>query len=283
MNEKWYLMKCKNRKELYHCHHLPIFPSHMKTDKKALSKIVKDEVLKLVESGATNNVITNYISSEYHVTLSLHLIQSLRTDRINGIIESWEDSAASASSVDRLLNIFKSMQDVSFIYVKHHYESGFVTYHRNKSEQSVFDEGTRKEIAEWRENLSLGPENDILVAFAWSHDTEKRKMLMFPEILCVDMTFGLNKERRNLVTFVGVDGYNKRFTGIRCWMPSKQTVAYRWAVDVAFPSLLGRKGKKLHCGSKLYNVFVHYLCTSKLYNVFVHYLCTSKLYKDIAH
>jgi len=61
------------------------------------------------------------------------------------------------------------------------------------------------DIEAWRKALKLGDDEDILVSFAWCHDEEKIMMVMFPEYLCTDMTFGLNREQRNLVTFVGCD------------------------------------------------------------------------------
>ena len=62
---------------------------------------------------------------------------------------------------------------------------------------------------------------------------------MFPEVWAVDMTFGLNLERRQLVTICGVDGNCNSYTGLRVWMPSKQRVAYQWTVDTALPVLIG--------------------------------------------
>jgi len=93
--------------------------------------------------------------------------------------------------------------------------------------------------------LKLGDDEDILVSFAWCHDEEKRMMVMFLEYPCTDMTFGLNREQRNLVTFVGCDGHNKSFTGFRCWMPSKQKFAYQWAIGVALPSLVHKDQKHI--------------------------------------
>jgi hypothetical protein len=87
--------------------------------------------------------------------------------------------------------------------------------------------------------LKIEDEDQILVAFAWCHDDEKRKMLMFPEFWATDMTFGLNIECRQLLTVAGVDGNCKSFTGLRVWMPSKQRVAYQWALSTALPVLVG--------------------------------------------
>ena len=79
------------------------------------------------------------------------------------------------------------------------------------------------------------------MSFAWCHDEEKINILMSPELSCEDMTFGLSKKRRNLVLFAGIDGTKKSFTVFRCWMPSKQNVAYEWAICVALPLNVGKK------------------------------------------
>ena len=55
------------------------------------------------------------------------------------------------------------------------------------------------------------------------------------------MTFDLNKERRNLVLFAGIDGTKMLFTVFRCWMSSKQSVAYEWAICVALPLNVEKK------------------------------------------
>ena len=47
------------------------------------------------------------------------------------------------------------------------------------------------------------------------------------------MTFGLNREERNLLTYAGIDGNNKVFTAMNCFMPSKQCRAYHWALTSA--------------------------------------------------
>ena len=74
--------------------------------------------------------------------------------------------------------------------------------------------------------MKIGDDEKILGSSVWCHDEVKRKILMFSELLCGDMTFGLNKKRRNLDLFAGIDGTKKTFTAFRCWMPSKQSVAY---------------------------------------------------------
>ena len=79
----------------------------------------------------------------------------------------------------------------------------------------------------------------ILVALAWMHEENQRNIFMFPEVLSADVTFGVCKEQRNLFRIVGVDGEFKVFHAMNCFMQSKQFRAYDWAINVAFPKLVG--------------------------------------------
>lgn len=113
---------------------------------------------------------------------------------------------------------------------------------RGSSQQRVEESGNHQdqqatsleEVASWRRELKLGDNNEILVAFAWSHNEEARKLSMFPEFFtAVDLTFGVNRQKRPLLVLSGVDGENKSFTGFRCFMPSKTKQAYKWALHIA--------------------------------------------------
>ena len=75
------------------------------------------------------------------------------------------------------------------------------------------------------------------MAVTWCHDSNLRNVELFPEVLSVDVTFGVCREQRNLLRFCGVDGNFKTFEAMNCFMPSKQFKAYEWVVSVAFPQL----------------------------------------------
>ena len=61
---------------------------------------------------------------------------------------------------------------------------------------------------------------------------------MYPEFFCADVTFGVNRQHRELLLVVGIDGNNKVFTGFRCFIPSKQEHPYTWIFNEAMPHLL---------------------------------------------
>jgi MULE transposase domain. len=161
----------------------------------------------------------------------------------------------SFSAADQIIQLFKSYEGVSYVYVKHRYDTGFVKFTKRKGytreivpEVLIGDTGPSRldEVQLWRKELTLlGEANDILVAFAWSHKEEARKLSMFPEFVVVDLTFGVNRQRRSLLVATGIDGHNKSFTGFRCFMPSKTKQAYFWALHNALPLLIGQTSLNL--------------------------------------
>ena len=127
--------------------------------------------------------------------------------------------------IDKMMHYFAQKKDVSFMYVMHDMDSGFVTYRKNKDDICVNESGMKndecifvyKAAAEsWRKEPKVINSEKILVAFTWSHDEELRLCKMFPEFLACDVTFGVTKERRNLFLIAGVDANKKVFTCFHC-------------------------------------------------------------------
>ena len=252
-DDNWYLMSYQPRSNgtTFHSNHHKVSPYHLCTHLKSIDDTIRIKVKELIENGLRNNMIVNNLKSAHSVDINANQIQNIREDSINEVLNV--DEKNYKSSVDRLLSLFNKMSDVSFVYMMHTITSGFVTFHKTKGEcnpQKINNQNDKDSygnltnedtncIETWRKQLKIGDEDKILVAFAWCHDDEKRKMLMFPEFWATDMTFGLNIERRQLLTVAGVDGNCKSFTGLRVWMPSKQRVAYQWALSTALPVLVG--------------------------------------------
>jgi hypothetical protein len=174
----------------------------------------------------------------------------MRNNCIDDMIESCSERPY-GSSVDKLIALFSATPNVSWIYILHNYDSGFVTHTQTSTQKErrsralhqtnlMFCEGHKysESIKNWPTSLKLDKTNDILVAFAWVHDEELRCAKMFPEFIGVDVTFGVNKEKRELLVAAGIDGHKKAFTAFRCFMPSKQQSAYTWCMNIAMPHLL---------------------------------------------
>jgi hypothetical protein len=90
-----------------------------------------------------------------------------------------------------------------------------------------------------RKSLSLHDGQDILLAFAWVTSHEAQMAYKFPELFVMDVTEKTNVEKRGLFVVTGVDGNNKIFVALHCFMPNGLLESYDWIYDYAFPLLLG--------------------------------------------
>ena len=63
------------------------------------------------------------------------------------------------------------------------------------------------------------------MAFAWCSDKDLRMARLFPEYMDCDNTFGVTKKSSNLSVVAGIDGHNKVFIDILCFISSKETKA----------------------------------------------------------
>ena len=135
---------------------------------------------------------------------------------------------------------------VIYTWYINHIDSGFVTHHRKRGEKNAQTTSSSDSavgvstahMSDWRQELKV-TNDKILVAFAWVHDEDLRSFKLFPELLAIDTTFGLNKQRRPLLVAVGIDGSQKSYIAFQAFMPSKQARAYNWALNVAMQELLG--------------------------------------------
>ena len=248
-SSRWYLKKRRDMVEdnAYHFNHIFIDPIHLSASKHNIDKRVKQSLLNLVTSGSSIVSIQQCIRVQHKVNVSYQTIYNIRTNEINQVLKACSKHPY-GSSVDKLISLFKGMDNVSYVYIMHNVESGFVTYRKNKKRMPSHGDGELgnnnrnvyrpSSVDNWRESLKLSGTNDVLVAFAWAHDNELKHTEMYPEFLSTDITFGVNKEHRELLLVVGIDGRNRTFTSFRCFIPSKQEHAYSWIVNEAFPHIM---------------------------------------------
>lgn len=249
-SNKWFLLKKRSKLSIMHTNHIKIEVEHLYMSKTTMSPKLLKAIERLVHSGSSVRNIQIVIKGTFNVSVSYSCIYDIRNSCINNLIDNCSE-VPYGSAVEKLIGLFKNSPNVSFVYVLHNYNSGFVTYAMNKLEKAKHknalqslnsnisnDSEYSDSIKNWRDELSLSPTNDILVAFAWSHDEEIRMAQMFPEFLGVDVTFGVNKEKRELLLVAGIDGHKKTFTAFRCFMPSKQQIAYSWVMNTAISHIL---------------------------------------------
>jgi len=239
-----------------HSNHLPVNHIHLSISLSAIPDTVLDEVKFDLQSGVTSTAIINKVrQSHLFINISMEQVSLLRKKIIDDHVSNAGDDP-SISAAERLIKLFKCYEDVSYIYVKHKTDTGFVTYTKDRGStmeslqhqqlsHNVTDAATSDDVELWRQELKLGDNNEILVAFAWSQSEETRKLSMFPEFIAADLTFGVNRQKRSLFVVSGVDGNNKRLTGFRAFMPAKTKQAYLWSLHVALPFLIGQSSVDL--------------------------------------
>ena len=113
--------------------------------------------------------------------------------------------------VEKLIDEFQLKKDVSFCYVLHYMDSGFVTYRKSYGDNrpllddndAGYDNDTayisvyQTEVESWINLLKVGNTNKLLVEFACCHDDELQNARKYPEFWAYDTTFGVTKEQRN--------------------------------------------------------------------------------------
>ena len=213
-DSRWFI-RSKDCNTNHHSGHLPIAVHHIETPLRHVKQDVMTYVEELLAGKIEPYKISTCVYNRYNVQLSYDTIcQHHRYYLLHKINAA--SSKPYGTAVDQLLADFKNRPDVSYLYVTHTITSGFVTHYKNGS-NIVQDENPntisvyQDEIATWRKQLSISDATQILVSFAWCHDEQLRLTRMYPEFLACDVTFGVTKEQRNLLVFVGVDSNNKTF------------------------------------------------------------------------
>ena len=110
------------------------------------------------------------------------------------------------SNCMKLIAAFSANPYVSFMYVLHDINSGYVTMRRNRKDDNDNDftiTSTDKDegrvdnvnVLNCRKNIQAENSDKILVSLAWVTDDELKNGSMFPEFMTVDVTFGTCKEQ----------------------------------------------------------------------------------------
>ena len=88
-----------------------------------------------------------------------------------------------------------------------------------------------------KRNLKFSDDQSMFLAVAWVCDEGLRLLVMFPEVLFMDVTSGTNKEGRGLFLVAGKDSNNHAFTGVRVFLPSEQLWVFDWIFRECLPEL----------------------------------------------
>jgi hypothetical protein len=79
----------------------------------------------------------------------------------------------------------------------------------------------------------------LLLIFLFASNEELRLIMMHPEFMACDTTFGTNKQKKELFTIAGLDGNNKGFNGARAFIPSAATWVFYYLFRHCLPMFWG--------------------------------------------
>ena len=117
---------------MFHNNHIFIYLQYLCLYKSQIPSNIKEVIKSLVQVDGNINTVIAHIKQCHQIDVDYNTIYNIRQNVIDGLMHNCTETPYD-SSVDKLISLFKSMNNVSFIYVIHRYDSRFVTYRRNKS------------------------------------------------------------------------------------------------------------------------------------------------------
>ena len=118
---KWYVAssdKLGRELSFMHSNHLPVNQLHLVKHVNSIPHSLLQELKLQITSGISVSVIANYVRTKYKMLVSKQQILSMKKSIIQDLVTSAGESP-SHSAAEHLIQVFKTYEDVSNIYVKH--------------------------------------------------------------------------------------------------------------------------------------------------------------------
>ena len=116
---------------MYHTNHIWINSSHLSTPKKHINEKAYACIQKYAKQSMSIRTIMRLIKHKYDCNVDYHTVFNIRLMLTNSVIGDYVKNK-SKFKVNNLIAYFKQMKSVSFVYIIHNYDSGFVTYRKKK-------------------------------------------------------------------------------------------------------------------------------------------------------
>ena len=157
-NNKWYI-RHNDTKTNIHSGHLPIHPQHVQTSIRNIDASVKEYMYQLFSEHVDQQTIISCVAKRFKINLSYDTVRYHNRCRLLHKINI-VSSQPYGTAVDQLLASFKNSTDVSYLYVTHCFNSGFVTHYcgRKKQSKSTNDDSIlvyQDEVENWRKLLKI--------------------------------------------------------------------------------------------------------------------------------
>ena len=137
-------------------------------------------------------------------------------------------------------------QHVSLLQKRIALEQGFGMFNESRlgtqpiQETPISNSESALEVAQQHRMLQgIPPEQELMVALAFSSPVETKRFRLFHAVVHVDSTSHTNKEARPLVLVTTKDSRGKMVTVLNAFLPCEQAWAYQWLFGSVFPLILG--------------------------------------------
>ena len=251
----WYLSRPTNKHCTFHYSHMKVASTHLKTKMSSLPKELTQFISNSIRTDVNPSAISKMVLGNFGANISTAQIQAMKEKEIDEEVNNFLDDPLDTTMAETLLAYFKTLKNVSYIFLCDEINSGLVTHTvKNRSGTHVslkYNEKDDTELkdtgASWRRDLSIKRKTNparILVCLGWSFDYEVTEFSVYGQFIAIDTTFGLNRNERSVLFMVGSDGSMSTSTFFRCIMPSKRRQAFTWAFEVGATFCLGSDNLK---------------------------------------
>ena len=149
-----------------------------------------------------------------------------------------QNLTADKSSADKLIESFDKRDDVSYCLVSYDRANGLIFLKRDSHKK--LDLPSLTEAADLHQRCGFNDDEEMILVFLFASNEEFRHLIMHPEFLACDTTFGVENTKKGLFTIAGIDGNNKAFNAGRAFIPNEQTWIFQMLFSTVIPKFWGK-------------------------------------------
>jgi hypothetical protein len=137
-----------------------------------------------------------------------------------------------ASSADNLIISFQKRNDVSFAMLSYDRVNGLMLL--RKKDRKQLNVPSLEEATKLHLECGFDDHQKLLLIFLFASDEDFRNLVMHPEVLACNTTFGVEHSKKGMFTIAGLDGNKKAFNCGRAFVPNERT----WVFQLLFHNML---------------------------------------------
>ena len=231
-----------------HMHHLKLNPQHIPLSMKELKNSFMPLINSCVSAGLDTPQIASMCSQANSKETVSKGITASQIEYMRGtyknigskILGLKGDMSSAEKVIDMMNKLINNGMDLDYRVLVHSSNHELTIRSPKGRPKKVSGSSINLSIGVIRESLKLNEGTDVLLALAWVSGEEKELIKRFPHLISADVTERTNAEKRSLYLFTGLDGNNKIFPALHCFMPNCSSEQYGWIYEYAFPDLVGK-------------------------------------------